>query len=624
MLPKSDGANGASPPSRLPETDRFHIPDAEPLASPSRQPRAASVDDIVHQTLKGGEVGLGFDYSAIEKEAMGLAEALADKGLPRHDLPAMAPIEEEELLANRVREIFRKWVKSINGKMRGALAGELTSAAGDLRRASSENRQAISAQRQLEQLQPRERQQDLTESEGVGALPDEPAQPALSSAVEPPVTMIPGPPIAKDVSVTLAARHLRAYWFFPLMALLLLADFFANAPVFAELFPSDRDVSLAVQEWVRANLGNINWYGLKHLGMQLLVHPEPSLLAFSVILFFLWLGHAFGGALRRSVAASRPGSAEIEASARRIRMQSFWPLGFTGCGILITLVALYVARSRIAPVAENRYQRAAVAFRADSAALAAFESQSESDGMLVLGEQLTQLRQRVLDSSNELTYRRSRQDYAESIGELNFPILLLNIVLVITALVAGYHREEVIHSFERLEPGPMIPAFSEPALRLTADEGSAFVGETEAVIQPAADRVEALRAKYRQHVGSMGDAMSVAGEALNRADELTTVDPYQQWQAVADRLNCMIPLFRAENARRRALDTRDILAFRDDATISFEAPRYVADAGQVSRLKELRVMEQSLNRRLALLESTSRPESPDRRAADLTPRETQE
>ncbi|HET7602980.1 MAG TPA: hypothetical protein VFK36_08185 [Gemmatimonadales bacterium] len=618
-----DGANAGFLPPRTAGPDRFQLSESEPPGTPSSQTRPASVNDIVHQTLKGGEVGLGFDYSAIEKEAMGLAQALADKGLPRHDLPATAPIEEEELLANRAREIFRKWVKSINGKMRGALAGELTSAAEELRRASSENRKATSVQRQLEQLQPRERRSDELDGEAPIVPSDESAGSAQVPSSDLPVPMIPGPAVVKNVSITLAARHLRAYWFFPLMALLLLADFFANAPVFAELFPSDRDVSLAVQDWVRTNLGNISWYGLKHLRLELLVHPEPSLLAFSVILFFLWLGHAFGSSLRRFVVSSRPGSEELEASARPIRVQSLWPLGFAGAGIVITLVALYVARSGIAPVAQNRYQRAAEAHGGDSTRLAALVAESESEGLLVVGEQLNQLRQRELESSSELTYRRSRKDYAESIGELNVPILLLNIVLVITAIVAGYHREEVIHSFERLEPGPMMSALPEPAVRSAADEDLALSADTEAVLQPSEDRVEALRVKFRQHAASVTDAVSRASESLNRADELTSVDPYQQWQAVADRLNCMIPMFRAENARRRALDTRDILAFRDDATISFEAPQYVPDAGQVARLKELRVMEASLNRKLAVLESSSRPDSPERRSIGAVPPEGQ-
>jgi hypothetical protein len=176
---------------------------------------------------------------------------------------------------------------------------------------------------------------------------------------------------------------------------------------------------------------------------------------------------------------------------------------------------------------------------------------------------------------------------------LNWPILLLNLVLVITAILAGYHRAEVVVDDDQEERG-------------MAEPGA------------PSERLSELREALRQHRGLALQALADTRRTLNRAEQLFGAEPFRQWEGVAERLNCVIPAFRSENARLRALDTRDILAFQLDSLITFAAPQYTPDQSQVARVDESRAAMHALSGRLESLERGrgERRSQPDSDAAE--------
>jgi len=125
---------------------------------------------------------------------------------------------------------------------------------------------------------------------------------------------------------------------------------------------------------------------------------------------------------------------------------------------------------------------------------------------------------------------------------MNLPILILNVVLALTAVTASY-----CVAAPKIVEGKLVdPVISE--LKSKA----------------ATLRLDIIN--QRQLLRTL-DAQIQTG--ISRSKYLAGTRPLAEWRAKAQRLNAVVTLFRAENARFRGVDPESIIAFRQRSSIEF-------------------------------------------------------
>jgi hypothetical protein len=479
--------------------------------------------DPVHNVLKRTEVWFGYRAAAMEKEARELAAAHADKGQPRHDLPRTEPVEMEVLLEQRAREVLSGWVDRVHRQLQGAIAAE-TEAIGS--RLASARRAVANASSARAILGPR------------APMPERVPALRLVRDGEPST-----PPAAEQATEEITAeRHLKGYWFWPLMVLLMMADFFANHPVFVELFPANRLLDQGFAEWEERMLsdGLTSAHGFWTMLQRALVYPEPSILAGVVVLLLLFLGHTCGGHLRTLVALFRHRRGHVSAANAHAFRQSAWPAFGALAGAALIVAMLGFARGQVLPAADERLatarQELATAQRDRQAAQASEVSELE----------MAEKGRSVARAQAEVRLREERHSYAAAIARMNLAIAGLNAALVLAAILVGYLREERRFS---IVPQSVTDHAAERARR-QADLSVEF-GDRRAAAHQALDEVRA---------------------GLLRVEHLLSVQLLRDWHGKAERLRGVVSTFRIENARLRGLDVGDIAAFRVPVAISFTQP----------------------------------------------------
>jgi hypothetical protein len=128
---------------------------------------------------------------------------------------------------------------------------------------------------------------------------------------------------------------------------------------------------------------------------------------------------------------------------------------------------------------------------------------------------------------------------------MNLPLLPFNLAVAAIAILVSYHHDEA-----RIDE-----------TRLIDPRSSVF----ESNLQRQREDAIALRHKLRTL------DLDVHCE-LSNARYLLQCRPLRDWQAKASRLQSVIPLFRAENARVRGIDVQNILSFRHDWSMALEDP----------------------------------------------------
>jgi hypothetical protein len=488
--------------------------------------------DPVHNVLKRTEVWFGYKAAAVEKEATELAAAHADKGQPRHDLPRTEPLEMEVLLEQRAREVLSGWVDRVHRQLQGAITAETEAIGNGL---AAARRAVANASTARAILGPR------------APLPDR--VPALRV-----VRDTPQAPAADPGSAELATeeihveRHLKGIWFWPLMALLMLADFFANHPVFVELFPANRLLDQGFSDWEERMLsdGLSMWHGFATMAKRALVYPEPSILAGVVVLLLLFLGHTFGGHFRTLVALFRNRRGHTSAANAHTFRQSVWSTSLAGVGAVLIVGMLAVARGEVLPAATERLASARTELAAAETALEQVRGEGASDAVVL------EKGADVAKARAELRQREERRSYAAAIDRMNYAIVGLNLALVLAAMLVGFLREE-----KRFSVVPhSVSAGAADRERRRADLGVEF-GDRRAAAHRALDEVRA---------------------GMLRVEHLLAVQLMRDWHGKAERLRGIVSLFRIENARLRGLDVADIAAFRTPVSVSFPEP----DAGRLA------------------------------------------
>ena len=517
--------------------------------------------DPVHDVLKRTDVWFSYRVSELEKEARELATAHADKGQPRHDLRRDGPLEMEILLGMHGSEILSGWMDRVRRKMQGAVETETEKIGTGVAAARRSVAQAEAAVAAFE----------AERREANGAI-------QAFRVVSP----TGGPAADGDGGVggevVACERHVPTLAFLLLSALLVFADFLANLPVFVELFPANRLLDGAMVRWEQQQLaqGLTYGFGIRHLFAKAAAYPESSVLALSVIIFFLVLGHHLGSLLRTLVALwSHRARGVSRAGAARWR-QSAWPAALSLLGIAGVVLVLFFARAGVLPMARERYQ-AAVTQHAEAARQLA---QGQNDPTADINA-LVSARTRA---AREVSTRQERLDYASTLSRMNGSITVLNVVLVIAAIVLGYlHREE------RISVAP----------EAASDRAEQMRRRAEAIREQFQRRWAELIARR----GDAHDAMRAVEIGIHRAEHLLDARVLTDAPGKAERIRRAIPLFRMENARQRGLDVEDILAFREP--VEMELPAVETDRVALERpaaLERYRAEFNALQQRLHRLD----------------------
>jgi hypothetical protein len=480
---------------------RAELVSARPLALDVSDP-PPEMGSVVHEVLEGLDETFASEATQLENDALAEARALAEKGLPRHDLKGK--LEVEEVLTRRAGHVLAGWVHRARTRIEGAIQAQSEQIA----------KYVIALDQQL--LRYRYLLDELRASRtSLLRVVAEDERQATEAARGP----------KRQIAYT---ARLGAAPFWLGCTVLVLADFVANVPVFNELLPSSPVATQALQNMETNAAADPGSYGWKTFLARLGMHLDATILAFSIILFLVILGHFFGSSFRTMVALHRAEPYVNDELLHRHGRQPKFVAWASLLGIITIVGVLYLARGGIASTAAERLTRVETSLVQIREQLSV--AQANKDPTRV--QQLDIERQKLEAIEPVL---QARHEYAVSIAALNVPILALNIVLALCAALLAYLRQA--ESFEVEAPRP-------------TQSG------------PVRDRYVASRAAVENGRGNICDLASQIYTCIWRVRALTEVGPLLDAGAKAERLRTIVPSFRAENARIRGLDTRNIHAFQ--------------------------------------------------------------
>ena len=341
--------------------------------------------------------------------------------------------------------------------------------------------------------------------------------------------------------------------FFPVLAILLVAvEFFANFPLFRLLLPLHSALAAAAKEAV-LDVGNQWWAGIALWWKMSAWHVEAFVVSFAVVVVLVVFGKAVGQSARLLTALRAKDFPLAAGSINSARRQAWAVVLTCMVGSSLVISALYNARSQVVTVAQERV--ATTARNLDS-----LRAQSKLAGSNLA--QVSLLTQSIRDGERTLEVHRDDYGYAETVYRNNGAILLLNIGLVLAAGLVGFlsARFKLAHQFG------------------------------------ADPRIAELRAKRAQIDGDVREqlakgyaSVTSASAGIGRVEHLIRSSPLEQWPAKARRLSAIIPMFRADNARLRGLDSASILAFRQPPPLdlpTFEAEQGFDEPADFAALKD--------------------------------------
>ena len=293
-------------------------------------------------------------------------------------------------------------------------------------------------------------------------------------------------------------------------------EFFANAPVFSALLPRD---SLTERQIQLISETSVGWMaGVERVFAQFILRPDAALLAAGVITFLCVLAHFFGHSLRDLIIHKNQ---HQRTTSGKTSMESVVPMILSGLGLALVIGVLYEARVTLGEVGEKRFQEDMVVVE---------ELRRNAGWLRVDGDLLAANDQanRADDMESAATHLR---EYAASMSRLSFPILLLNMTLVLCAISAAYfHRRD-----RRQEVFNEVPFEDERERRIETAEESAGL-------------ISGLLADLVRHTRDL--------------KSLLTEQPLKEWRGVVHQLEAVIALYRSENGRARDMDPNSIPAFK--------------------------------------------------------------
>ena len=312
-----------------------------------------------------------------------------------------------------------------------------------------------------------------------------------------------------------------------------LVEFFANAPVFAALLPRDPLTERQIRVLTETSEG---WFaGAERVMAHLIFRPDATLLAAGVIVFLLVLCHFFGASLRELVMQRETKDRRYTVQGRSV-MENTVPLILTTVGIVLVLGVLYDARVTLGEVGQERYAQ-------DMAQVEEYQREAgwlRVDGELLAANELTNRADDMQEAAIEL------REYSQSMARMTFPILLLNLTLVLCAICAAYfHRRDARK--EHFNESPF------------EDQREEFIERAEKVASETS----------RQLADVVRD--------IREMKSYVTMGPMTDWPSVVHQLESVITLYRAENGRARGIDPRSLPAFANSSGLDFPEPTIDTD-----------------------------------------------
>lgn len=317
-----------------------------------------------------------------------------------------------------------------------------------------------------------------------------------------------------------------------------LVEFFANAPVFSTLLPRDPLTERQIDVLAETSSG---WLaGAQRVLAQLVLRPDAALLAAGVITFLLVLAHFFGHSLRELVMRRAPQPLREDRSPRPI-LENAVPMVLTGIGLVLVLGVLFQARVILGDIGERRHaedMQVVSELRRNAGWL-------RTDGELLQATQLT-------DQADDMEAAAARlREYAASMSRMTFPILLLNLTLVLAAVTAAYFHLR----------GRSVEEIDE---EIFDESREGIAGEAESTANEIADLLSQARRPIRELQSLSTDGYAVAP------------------RSVVARLESILATYRRENAAVRGFGVAQI-----DRPDSRSGLRLVAD-GEDSLMEPFR------------------------------------
>ena len=342
------------------------------------------------------------------------------------------------------------------------------------------------------------------------------------------------------------------FWFFAIA--LTVVEFFANFPVFRLLLPLKPALAKAAEDAAQDSISADWWAGLALQMKEIVLHADALFVALVAVLFLILFGKTIGGAARVLVALRAADQPLAATTVRSVRRQHFAAAIGSTVGVAAVLTFLYLSRGSIASVAATRVT-------ADSLELQRLKAEALQLPPGDLGAMARSAAQ-ILEQTRTIEIHRDDRAYATTVQNNNTPLFFLNLGLVLGAAVIGFLTYRHIVS-----------------------DGK---GETPAILKLRDDR-RSLQADAHSAVHAGRGEEAQARARIARVEHLLTASPLAEWIAKADRLDTVIPLFRAENARLRHIDPASIRAFAGRQPLSLPtlaAERGFPEPANFSRLKE--------------------------------------
>jgi hypothetical protein len=316
------------------------------------------------------------------------------------------------------------------------------------------------------------------------------------------------------------------------LAFLGLVEFFANAPVFAALLPRDPLTERQIRVLTEMSEG---WMaGAERTLAHLVFRPEATLLAAGIITFLCVLCHFFGGSLRELVMHKEKSDRRYTVQGRSA-LENAVPLVLTSVGIVLVLGVLYQARIDLGEVGQERYEQ-------DMAQVEEYRREAgwlRVDGELLAANELTNRADDLQEAAVEL------REYSYGMARLSFPILLLNLTLVLCAVSAAYfHRRDA-----RREHFNELPFEDERRQYIERAEGA------------ATDTAKLLSDVVRD---------------IRELKTLAAMGAVDGWRSLVHQLESVVTVYRVENGRARGVDPRSLAAFASSPRLDIPEP----DPGQ--------------------------------------------
>jgi len=492
----------------------------------------------VHRITKRTNYWFEREVHVIERNAEQWAKEWAERGLPRHDVPRTEALQPEQVLAKLCGQLFRDWQLRVRTKMQDAIA--------ETGRVLGEHIATLRARiSRLEtiRLELTEREQRIEKLRRETEKDERPVKYGK---------MIPG-------------------WGFWLGAFALgCVEFMANFPVFRLLLP----MNSALAKVAGSIADNVNDSSLGAGGHLLLMewatHIEAVIVAMVAVVVLVVLGKFAGRAARAWFALDPQDHAAASMTIRAHRREFAVKGGLSFAGLLCVLGFLFASRGGIAELTAERVKQDRSAVEASEARLKSIPAESQSE-IIAESQKLMQLR-------DALAQHEEDNRYAATVQTNNWPILFLNLALVITAAVLGYAAAQADLGEKRGEH-PDLVKLREKCVELQGQ-------------QLAVDH-EARAAAGQAHM------------AVSRVGHLLNAHPLRGWESKVQRLMSVVPRFRGENARLRGLDPANIKAFDTPPELDLPPVNEQLELVEPAEFRRLRDELQELE--LALAHLAPRP-----------------